>query len=162
MKTRILSGLLCAALMLTLAPAALAASGTSTPVSEAAQVINALDIMVGDGSGDLQLGRLVNRAEFITMAVKASPVADQVGQASTSPFPDVPYTHWAAGYVQVGVSQGYIAGYLDGTFRPDNAILLEEAVSASSICWATPEAISPAPTPLDSWPCSAAWIWTLT
>ena len=129
MKTRILSGLLCAALMLTLAPAALAASGTSTPVSEAAQVINALDIMVGDGSGDLQLGRLVNRAEFITMAVKASPVADQVGQASTSPFPDVPYTHWAAGYVQVGVSQGYIAGYLDGTFRPDNTITLAEGAT---------------------------------
>ena len=122
MKTRILSGLLCAALMLTLAPAALAASGTSTPVSEAAQVINALDIMVGDGSGDLQLGRLVNRAEFITMAVKASPVADQVGQASTAPFPDVPYTHWAAGYVQVGVSQGYIAGYLDGTLKPGDPL----------------------------------------
>ena len=129
MKARICSALLCAALVLTLAPAALAAPGAGTPVEEAAQVINALDIMVGDGKGDLQLGRLVSRAEFITMAVKASPVADQVGQASTSPYPDVPYTHWAAGYVQVGVSQGYIAGYLDGTFRPDNTITLAEGAT---------------------------------
>lgn len=42
------------------------------------------------------------------MAVKASPQGDQVGEASTSPYPDVPYTHWAAGFVEAGVAAGLI------------------------------------------------------
>jgi len=126
MKKRLIPLLLTATLALSLCPASLAHNGVSTPVEEASQVITALDIMVGDGSGDLQLTRPVTRAEFITLAVKASPYAGQVGQASVSPFPDVPYTHWSAGFVQMGVSQGYISGYLDGTFRPDSRITLAE------------------------------------
>lgn len=110
----------------------LPASARSTTVpaqQEVAQVINALDIMVGDGQGDMQLDRTVTRAEFITMAVKASPNGDQVGEASTSPYPDVPYTHWAAGFVEAGVSAGLITGYSDGTFRPSNQITLAESVT---------------------------------
>lgn len=63
------------------------------------------------------------------MAVKATPNGDQVGQASTSPYPDVPYTHWAAGYVEAGVNAGLITGYSDGTFRPSNQITLAEGVT---------------------------------
>ena len=78
--------------------------------------------MVGDESGEFHLNRRVTRAEFITMAVNATGTGDQVGEASTSPYPDVPRTHWAAGYVQAGVQAGLISGYLDGTFRPSNQI----------------------------------------
>ena len=131
MKKRLLPLLLAAALAAALCPAALASAGVSTPLEEAVQVICALDILVGDGSGGLQLEREVTRAEFITMAVKASPFAGQVGQASTSPFPDVPYTHWSAGFVQLGVAKGYISGYLDGTFRPDNKITLAEGATVA-------------------------------
>ena len=117
--------------------AAVLAAGLCLPVSavkavseeEAAQVVGALNIMVGDSSGELNLGRNVTRAEFITMAVKASPQGDQVGEASTSPYPDVPRRHWAAGYVEAGVRAGLISGYLDGTFRPGNTITLAEGVT---------------------------------
>lgn len=129
MKKRLISLFLTAALALTICPAALAHNGVSTPVEEVSQVITALDIMAGDGSGNLQLGRQVTREEFIALAVKASPHASQVGQASVSPFPDVPYTRWSAGYVQMGVTQGYLSGYLDGTFRPDNKITLAEGAT---------------------------------
>ena len=106
------------------------ARSTTVPAQqEVIQVINALDIMVGDGQGDMQLDRTVTRAEFITMAVKASPNGDQVGEASTSPYPDVPYTHWAAGFVEAGVAAGLITGYSDGTFRPSNQITLAEGVT---------------------------------
>ena len=109
---------------------AMPAGAASVPSqSQAIQAVNALGIMVGDTSGDMMLSRTVSRAEFITMAVKATPNGDQVGQASTSPYPDVPYTHWAAGYVQAGVSAGLIVGFSDGTFRPNNQISLGEGVT---------------------------------
>ena len=110
----------------------LPASACSTTVpaqQEVTQVINALGIMVGDDQGNMQLDRTVTRAEFITMAVKASPNGDQVGESSTSPYPDVPYTHWAAGFVEAGVAAGLITGYSDGTFRPSNQITLAEGVT---------------------------------
>ena len=88
-----------------------------------------LGIMVGDESGEFHLNRRVTRAEFITMAVNATGTGDQVGEASTSPYPDVPRTHWAAGYVQAGVQAGLISGYLDGTFRPSNQITLAEGAT---------------------------------
>ena len=106
-----------------------ARSATVPAQQEVTQVVNALGIMVGDSQGNMQLDRTVTRAEFITMAVNATGTGDQVGEASTSPYPDVPRTHWAAGYVQAGVQAGLISGYLDGTFRPSNQITLAEGAT---------------------------------
>lgn len=106
-----------------------ASAKSNTSEAEMIQAVNALGIMVGDSWGNMNLDSIVNRAEFTTMAVKATPGGDRVGSASSSPYPDVPYTHWAAGYVEAGVKAGYISGYTDGTFRPGNKITLAEGVS---------------------------------
>ena len=58
MKKRFLSALLAAALALTLLPTALAA----TAAEDASQVLAALDIMVGDENGSLNLSAPVTRA----------------------------------------------------------------------------------------------------
>ena len=42
---------------------------------------------------------------------------------------DRPYTHWAAGYIKTAVQQGWLTGYLDGSFRPDKTVTLEEAAT---------------------------------
>ena len=127
MKKRLISGLTALVLALSLVPAALAAENTQ---EEAAQVLAALDIMVGDENGDLALGRSVTRAEFTKMVIAASPQRESAGSAaSVAPYPDVPRTHWAAAYVQAAVEAGYVLGYLDGTFRPDNTITLAEGVT---------------------------------
>ena len=128
MKKRLLSGLLSLALVCSLVPAALAAAVVPDE-QEAAQVLAALDILVGDENGDLNLNKAVSRAEFIKMAVAATPAGKGVGTASTSPYPDVPRGHWAAGYVQNAVETGLVTGYLDGTFRPGNTITLAEGVT---------------------------------
>ena len=38
-------------------------------------------------------------------------------------------SQWAP-YVRIAVQQGWINGYTDGTFRPDNTVTLEEACTA--------------------------------
>ena len=128
MKKRMLTALLAACLSLSLAAPALAAPA-SVSVDEVSQAVTALGIMAGDENGDLGLSRRVPRAEFVTMAIKATPGGEQVGQAATSPYPDVPRSHWASGYVEAAVSRGLVSGYSDGTFRPAKEIGLAEGVT---------------------------------
>ena len=91
MKKRTLTALLTCCLALSLAVPALGAQ-TAVSEDEAAQAVTALGIMTGDASGDLDLSGQVTRAEFVTMAVKASPSGGQIGQAATSPTPMCPGT----------------------------------------------------------------------
>ena len=127
MKKTLISGLLALTLAVGLTPGALAAPATQ---DEAAQALAALDIMVGDETGDLQLSRSITRAEFTKLVIAASPYRDKAGAAaSVSPYPDVPRTQWAAPDVQTAGEAGYVTGYLDGTVRPGNTITLAEGVT---------------------------------
>lgn len=130
MKKRLFSGLLAAALTLCLLPAA---HGALVGTDEMSQVLSALDIMTGNENGDLMLSRSVTRSEFTKLVVAASPMGENVGASTTvSPYPDVPYTHWAAPYVEAAVNAGYVEGYLDGTFHPDENITLAMGVTMAT------------------------------
>lgn len=130
LKKRILSMLLAAVVLLGSAPAAFAASEVSDSVIE--QVVRAAGIMVGDASGNMNLDKTVTRAEYAKMLVAASTYKDKVsGVSNSSPFSDVPYTHWAAGYIKTAVAQGWLTGYLDGSYKPDNTVTLEEAATGA-------------------------------
>ena len=127
MKHRLLSGLLAVVLVLGLAPVALAAPPAE---EEAAQVLAALDVMVGDDKGDLALDRAVTRAEFTKMTVAASTSRDTVGDTvAVKPYPDVPQTHWAAPYIKAAVDLNLVQGDLYGNFNPDQKITLAEGVT---------------------------------
>lgn len=125
---RIFAAALAACLTLALALPA-SAAGNAASLDEAVQAVTALGIMKGDGSGSLNLSAKVTRAEFVTMVVKATPGGDGVGQAATSPYPDVPRSHWASGYVEAAVRMGLVTAFSDGTFRPDRETALAEAAS---------------------------------
>ena len=125
---KILSLLLAAVMLTGSLPAALAVSDTSDSVIE--RVVKAAEIMVGDSSGNLNLDSTVTRAEYAKMLVCASTSKDSVaGASNSSPFKDVPYTHWAAGYIKTAVQQGWLSGYLDGSYKPNKTVTLEEAVT---------------------------------
>lgn len=95
------------------------------------QTVQALGIMNGDENGNMNLSASVTRAQFAKMMVAASVYKDTISAtASSSPFKDVSYTHWAASYVQAAVVAGWVTGYTDGTYRPEDNVKLEEAVSA--------------------------------
>lgn len=103
----------------------------NTDDSEKAQVLQLLEVMNGDENGNLNLDAPVTRAEFVKMAVCASVNKDSAGQSAVSLFPDVTDSHWAVGYVSTAIKAGLVSGYLDGTFRPENTVKLEEAVIIS-------------------------------
>ena len=126
MKKRILSGLLCLCLTLgLLCTGAGAVSGSSK-----LEAIRVLGILEGDESGNLNLSSQVTRAEFTVMLAAASPYGDSVSSYGSTLFTDVKSGHWASGYVRLAVEQGWMSGYVDGTFRPDQPITLEEGCTA--------------------------------
>lgn len=93
--------------------------------------VKALGIMTGDEYGNLNLYKNVTRAEFAKMLVQASYLKDSVQEGSgSSPFKDVKHTHWASDYIKTVVTEKWMVGYVDGTFRPEGFITLEEAASA--------------------------------
>ncbi len=126
MKQRIRAALLAAALALSLAVPAGAVSS-----STAVEAVQALGILTGDETGNLNLSSPVTRAEFVTMMTAASSYRDSIGSGSgVSLFKDVKSGHWASEYIKLAVEQGWMSGYVDGTFRPDSQITLEEACTA--------------------------------
>jgi len=74
----------------------------------------------------------VTRAEFSKMLVAASSYKDSVSSEGSgySLFRDVKSSYWASEYIRCAVSEGWMTGYTDGTFRPDETVKLEEACAA--------------------------------
>lgn len=104
------------------------ASGTDT----ATMLLTSMGVLSADSSGGYDLSKTVTRAEFAKMLVMASPYKDSVQTASySSPYKDVPAKHWSAPYIRIAVSKGLMSGYSDGSFRPGNAVTLEQGVNSA-------------------------------
>lgn len=73
----------------------------------------------------------VTRQELAEMLVKASKDAD-LGKATIrmATFPDVAYNHEKASYIRLAALNGYLTAYSDGTFKPNNIVKNEEAITA--------------------------------
>lgn len=128
MKKRVFALLLAVCVICSLCAVPALAAGEETAV----QTVRALGIMNGDGKGNMNLSQNVTRAQLAKMLVAASPFKDSIGESGSgySLFKDVKSGHWASEYIRLAVQQGWMVGYTDGTFRPENPIKLEEACTA--------------------------------
>lgn len=66
----------------------------------------------------------VTRAEFAVMAARFSDLDYKGGNI----FDDVPNGHWAYSYINAAANAGWVEGYPDGSFRPDEPISRAEVV----------------------------------
>lgn len=85
-------------------------------------------IMVGDENGDLRLNDSITRAEAVKMICTAGMLSASPQNAASAGFPDVPDTHWAAGYIQAAKESGIVAGDENGNFNPEKSVTNEEFV----------------------------------
>ena len=127
MKKRILAFLLAVSIAVSmLAVPASAAGNANTAVQ--------LTITLGgmDSSQQAALNAVVTRGALARMLVSYSTYRESVGSQGTvgTLYSDLPGTSVWAPYVRIAVQNGWMNGYTDGTFRPDNAVTLEEAVTA--------------------------------
>lgn len=122
---------LCLILALCLAAAPLLSVGAQAADATVQQVLNAIGVMTYDESGSFQGVGTLTRAQLAKILVLSSTLRGAAGESvSIAPFYDVPHTHWAAAYIATARDNAMMRGYTDGSFRPDQPVLYEEAVQA--------------------------------
>ena len=125
MKKRILAFLLAVSIAVSvLVLPASAASINNTALQTA--------ITLGAVPTGQELGANVTRGVFAKMLVSFSTYRESVDAQGTvgTLYRDVPGTSQWAPYIRIAVQQGWMNGYTDGSFRPDNTVTLEEACAA--------------------------------
>lgn len=83
-----------------------------------------LKIITGYPDGTFQPDAPVTRAEFAAIAARF----DEKSARTTASFRDI-YGHWAGRYISRSAELGWIRGYTDNTFRPDQSITRAEAMA---------------------------------
>lgn len=131
-RTRWLSLLVSAALLLTSLPMAASAAQFSD-VSSGAWYYTAVTtladqgIVSGTGGGRYSPSSPLTRGAFVTMLAKSVLTSGEVQQYQfQGGFKDVKTSHWANPYVNWAVETGVASGYEDDTFRPDNSVSRQE------------------------------------
>ena len=74
-------------------------------------------VIVDSKDNNFRPNDAITRAELASMLAQFANVT-----GGTTSFSDVPATHWAADYIAAAVRSGWIQGYPDGTFRPEQTI----------------------------------------
>ncbi len=127
MKKRFLAFLLAVSMAVSMLALPAAASGASNTAVQMAITLGAMDTT--------QTGALdaaVTRGAFARMLTAFSTYRESAASQGTigTLYKDVPGSSQWAPYIRIAVQNGWMNGYTDGTFRPENAVTLEEACTA--------------------------------
>ena len=128
MKKRFLALLLAVSMAVSMLAMPAAALGSAS--NTAVQTSITLGGMDAGQTGSLDAA--VTRGAFARMLVAFSAYRESAASqgAVGTLYKDVPGPSQWAPYIRIAVQQGWMNGYTDGTFRPDNAVTLEEACTA--------------------------------
>lgn len=90
----------------------------------AVSTMTKMGILNGYPNGKFGPSDPITRAEFATIAARF----DKKGNAAGNSFSDI-YDHWAKKEILIAVNNGWVLGYEDGAFRPNQAITRAEAMA---------------------------------
>ena len=93
--------------------------------TKAVNTLASLGVVSGVGNGDFEPERSITRAEFTSIAMKFA----EGKTGGTNIFSDVKSTDWFYRAVVNSTQYGWIHGYGDGTFRPNNPITRVEVTA---------------------------------
>jgi hypothetical protein len=96
--------------------------------SQAVAYLTSIGILTGYEDGSFKPNAHITRAEFSAIVSRfdeSTSASDAAGS-----FSDVSATHWAFAFIGNVVEKGWLSGYPDGTFKPQNAITRAETVTA--------------------------------
>ncbi|MBQ7901498.1 MAG: S-layer homology domain-containing protein, partial [Clostridia bacterium] len=117
-------------MLATTAFAAIPSDVKDTKYEEAAQVLGALGIMIGDDEGNFRPNDAIIRSEVTKVGVALMGLTEVAENAAyNTKFPDVEQGHWATGYINVATDQKLVIGDDVGTFRPNAQIKYSEAIA---------------------------------
>ena len=85
-------------------------------------------LIMGYPDGTFRPNNPISRAEFAAIASRF----DQLKSDSSLPFNDVGANHWAYDVIASAADKGWVNGYPDGSFKPENKITRAEVVSTTN------------------------------
>ena len=92
--------------------------------NHAVSTLSAMGIVKGDSQGKFNPNAPITRAEFAAIAARF----DDKANTTAVDFSDIA-SHWAKNEINAAANNGWINGYTDGTFRPNNKITRAEAMT---------------------------------
>ena len=93
--------------------------------ADAVHLLASLGIISGVGDGIFEPNRPITRAEFVAIAMRFAMIPEN----GVNPFTDVHAGDWFYDLVAGSIQYGWINGYADGTFRPNNTITRAEVAT---------------------------------
>jgi uncharacterized protein YkwD len=122
--------------------------------STAVDYLSSAGIVNGYPDGTFRPEKTVNRAEFLKLVLESAGITNDI--TVSSGFRDIDESAWYAGYVRKALKEGWVQGYPDKTFRPENGITKAEGLKMIGEVqnWQLQEKISIPPfsdTPADAW-----------
>ncbi|MBQ9974488.1 MAG: S-layer homology domain-containing protein [Oscillospiraceae bacterium] len=126
MKRKLISWLLCAALICSVLPVGVSAAFTDIPDQDtalAAGVLQSMGIVSGVADGLYSPQTKLTRAQFCVFMVHTLGLKEQVNTyAQKALFRDVKPGNWYTGYVNLAYSNNLLSGYGNGLFGPDDPL----------------------------------------
>ncbi|HHW68087.1 MAG: hypothetical protein PWP07_535 [Epulopiscium sp.] len=97
---------------------------------QAGNKLRTLKILAGYEDGSLRLDNNITRAEIATILVRVLGYENTIiiGMEDQK-FKDVKDSHWASAHIKKSAKLGLIAGYPDGSFKPNQDITYAEATA---------------------------------
>jgi uncharacterized repeat protein (TIGR02543 family) len=94
--------------------------------AQAVAYLESLGVLLGYPDGTFKPDRSISRAEFAAISARFSALDGTTENA----FSDVSSTHWALSYINSAATHGgWVQGFPDGTFRPDEWITRAQVVT---------------------------------
>ena len=128
MKKRFLALLLAVCIAASMLVLPVGAAGNNPAV----QVAVTLGGLTADQTGAASLDAALSRGQLAKLLTAFSAYRESAASQGTTGklFSDVTADNRWAPYIRIAVQQGWLSGYTDGSFRPDNGVTLEEACTA--------------------------------
>lgn len=96
------------------------------PYKSAIEYLKENAVISGYPDGTFKPGKTVNRAELLKILIEGS--GYEAPEVTESCFSDVPADKWFSKYVCYAKQKGWVKGYADGKFRPEQTVNKVEAL----------------------------------
>ncbi len=101
------------------------------PVNDAIETLAPMDVIKGYEDSTFRPLNFVNRAEFTKMIITAKGI-DLTEKEYVSCFDDTPRWEWYTPYICEAYNKGWVSGFPDGLFHPEETISIAEGLSLIS------------------------------
>ena len=96
---------------------------------QAVEYLSQIGVMSGNKNGQFRPDSYITRAEFAAILINTMGYAQEAASIKTCAFPDVPAGNWATGYIAKAAELGFLSGYKNGNFGPNDSITCEQAIT---------------------------------